>query len=196
MTHRRDTVKIMEQNLDYNDPDAAVNFRDVGEFINMIGGQTILPEKRLYRVGTVMAIFKPEVIGNPKTIFCLKKGPEHDFTDIRNVHFPISNLYEKYQTELPEVRAWLKTIIRTIEDGIEFPLYIHCLSGRDRTGVVVAALLKICGAEDRDIIEEYKFSLGVEKRNHIHLTLQGFGDIDTYFKGIDITKVRSILQGT
>ena len=184
----------MKQNLDYNDPDASVNFRDVGEFINMISGHTILPENRVYRGGTVKAIFKPEVIGRPKTIFCLQKGPDHDFADIRNVHFPISNDYEKYQTELPEVRAWLKTIIRTIEEGIELPLYIHCLSGRDRTGVVVAALLKICGAEDKDIIEEYNLSIGVEKRNHIHLTLQGFSDIKRYFNGIDITKIRSMLQ--
>lgn len=184
----------MKQNLDYCNPDEAVNFRDVGEFINLIAGRTVIPLSRIYRGGTIKAITNPAVIGSPKTIFCLQKGPDHEIHGVKNLHFPISNDYEKYKTEVPEVRAWLRKIITTIEQGIEFPLYIHCLSGRDRTGVVVAALLKICGTEDRHITEEYHLSIGTERRRHIHIALDGFADIEQYFSDIDLGLVRKALQ--
>jgi protein-tyrosine phosphatase len=196
----------MKHNLDYTNPKMAVNFRDVGEFINLIvaeraclksTGVEILPEKKVFRGGTIKAIFDPAVIGNPKTIFCLQKGGDHSFPNVCNRHFPISNDYEKYNTFLPEVKKWLNSIIKTVESGIEFPLYIHCLSGRDRTGVVVAALLKICGATEDDIIEEYCLSIGTEteeRRNHIKMALEGFRDMDAYFKGINLENVKSILK--
>lgn len=185
----------MKQNLDYTKPNEAVNFRDAGEFINLISGQEILPERRLFRGGTIKAIHDPKVLGYPKTIFCLQKGADHAIEGVRNIHFPISNdNYEKYNTFIPEVRAWLKMIVRSVESGIDFPLYIHCLSGRDRTGVVVAALLKICGAQDDHIVEEYHLSIGTEKRNHIHTTLEGFADLQSYFSGIDLASVKSMLQ--
>ncbi len=92
------------------------------------------------------------------------------------------------------MRRWLRSIVRTIEQGIDFPLYIHCLSGRDRTGVVVATLLKICGAQPEHIIEEYHLSIGTEKRNHIEITLEGIADLHRYFDGINLSKVRVSLQ--
>lgn len=184
----------MKQNLDYSNPDAAVNFRDVGEFINLISRRGVIPPSRVYRGGTIKAITNPAVIGSPKTILCLQKGADHALHGVTNFHFPISNDYEKYNTELPEVRAWLREIVMTVEKGIEFPLYIHCLSGRDRTGVVVAALLKICGVKDEHIIEEYHLSLGTETRKHISTTLKGFADIGSYFTAIDLDAVRRQLQ--
>ena len=184
----------MKQNLDYSNPDEAVNFRDVGEFINLISGREVIPPKKLYRGGTIKAINNPAVIGSPRTIFCLQKGPDPALPGIRNQHFPISNDYEKYNTEFPEVRAWLREIILTIEQGIDFPLYVHCLSGRDRTGVVVAALLKICGVSDEHIIEEYHLSIGTEKRNHIHTALEGLSNIKQYFHGINLAAVQHTLQ--
>jgi protein-tyrosine phosphatase len=150
----------MKQNLDYTNPDEAVNFRDFGEFINLISGRTILPAGRVFRGGTIKAIADPLKIGNPKTIFCLQKGADHPLPGICNQHFPISNDREKYDTSAPEVRTWLKTILRTLESGIEFPLYVHCLSGRDRTGVVVAALLKVSGADEECIDAETRFVFG------------------------------------
>ena len=109
----------MKQDLDYTNPNAAVNFRDAGEFINLISGQEILPERRLFRGGTLKAIHNPKFIGISRTIFCLQKGADHAIEGVRNVHFPISNDYEQYDTTIPEVRTWLKTIVSTIEKGRE-----------------------------------------------------------------------------
>lgn len=178
--------------LDYTNPDLAVNFRDAGEFINLIAGHVVLPEGRIFRGGTLRAITNPSVIGNPKTIFCLQKGSDYPIPGVTIFHFPIS---KAYGTVLPEKRAWLRDIVSTIEQGIEFPLYIHCLSGRDRTGVVTALLLKICGADEDHIAEEYELSDGANVPARIRTALSGFRDLDEYFAGIDLVKVKAALLG-
>jgi protein-tyrosine phosphatase len=186
----------MKQNLDYTDPTAAVNFRDAGLFINLIAGRTILPERRLLRGGTIKWLQDLSAIGHPRTILCLQSNPDDQHPQVRNHHFPISNAIEKYNTSTAAVRSWLRNIARTVESGsIEFPLYVHCLSGRDRTGVVVAALLKICGADDEHIVEEYQLSTGAENPEPIRLALAGMRDLTTYFKGVDLDRVRAVLAG-
>lgn len=186
----------MKQNLDYTDPTAAVNFRDVGLFINLIAGRIVLPERRLLRGGTVKWLRDLTAIGHPRTIFCLQGSPDERHSPVSNHHFPIANDIEKYDTSRSEVRTWLRDIVRTVETGdIEFPLYVHCLSGRDRTGIVVAALLKICGAQDEHIVEEYRLSVGAESPEPIRLALTGMGDLASYFKGVDLSRVRAVLTG-
>ena len=46
----------------------------------------------------------------------------------------------------------------------EWPVYIHCTSGRDRTGVVVAAALLVVGVPRAIVIEEYLLSDGADRR--------------------------------
>jgi protein-tyrosine phosphatase len=184
----------MKQSLDYTDPAAAVNFRDVGLFINLIAGRVLLPERRLLRGGAVKWLQDLAAIGHPRTIFCLQGSADEQQPAVCNHHFPIANDIEKYDTSRSEVRTWLRGIVRTVESGaIEFPLYVHCLSGRDRTGIVVAALLKICGAQDEHIVEEYQLSVGAESPEPIRLALAGMGDLTTYFKGVDLDRVRAVL---
>ena len=183
----------MKQGLDYTNPDSAVNFRDVGEFINLIAGELVIPERHIFRGGTIKSLRSTAVIGSPRTIFNLQKGPDRATPGIRNCHFPISNDHEKYYTASPEVRTWLRQVVQTVEEGIEYPLYIHCLSGRDRTGVVVAALLKICGVDNGRIIDEYHLSLGTKPTVLITTALDGFSDVGGYFRRIDLTRVAASL---
>lgn len=185
----------MKQSLDYSNPKQVVNFRDVGGFINLIMGKQLMPTKRLYRGGTIKYISNFSVIENPKTIFCLQKQADREILGITNIHFPISNDYEKYKTTNPEVRKWLRNIVKTIELGVEYPLYIHCLSGKDRTAVVVACFLKIIGISEEAIIEEYYLSTGVEKMKHIYIALEGFHNLEKYFHGIDLELVKNSLLG-
>lgn len=185
----------MKTHLDYTNPGQVVNFRDVGDFVNLITGKQLMPVNRLFRGGTIKYIADTGVIENPRTIICLQKGADPALEGIQNIHFSISNDYEKYETKDPHVRRWLRDIVKTIETGVHYPLYIHCLSGKDRTGVVVASLLKIVGLCEEDIIEEYSLSAGIEGLSHIQTALHGMKNVGTYFKGIDLGTVRASLLG-
>lgn len=49
-------------------------------------------------------------------------------------------------------------VFRTLADPASYPVYFHCTYGRDRTGVVAAAILLALGASRADILAEYKLS--------------------------------------
>lgn len=175
--------------LDYTD--GCVNFRDVGAFINLISKKTVLPEGRIYRGGSIDYVKEHKEIDHARSIINLRNGPDPDEFDIDYLHFPMSNKIEKYDTTQKEVRTWLTKIISTFENPtLEYPILIHCLSGKDRTGIVVAALLSILEINKEVIIEEYLLSDGEVDRALILMSIEGIGNIEEYFKRIDLIKVR------
>src|SRR5262245_8544338 len=175
-----------------------VNLRDIGEFINLIAGQPLLPEQRLYRGGKLDAIFSAAAIHSPATIINLRNSVDPDTFGAEVYHFPISNDYEKYETQLPEVRHWLTQVVQVFEHAdLRYPVLIHCTAGRDRTGVVVAALLRILAIPDPLIVEEYLLSDGDVQEQRIGQALAGIGNVATYFKRVDLARVRSnIFRGS
>lgn len=181
--------------LDYWNPDKVVNFRDVGEFVNLIAGAELLPTGRIYRGGTLRHVESLQVVESPRTIFNLQKGADPEFPDVANFHFPISNDYEKYHTETPEVRAWLRSILLTFEQGVDFPLYVHCLSGKDRTGVVIATFLTLLEVPREIIVEEYLLSEGDVSRSIIEHAIEGITPMNEHFQRLDLGKIRTILLG-
>jgi protein-tyrosine phosphatase len=182
--------------LDYSNPQLAVNFRDVGLFVNMMAGRSLLPENRLFRGGTVKWLTSPSAIGNPRTILNLQRGPDPVFESVRQLHFPTANTMEVYETADSRVRTWLRHVIRAlISPAIVFPLYVHCLSGRDRTGVVIAAILKVLEFDDDLIVEEFSLSEGTEhKVVALRNALVGLGDVTHYFRGLDLRLVEQRLR--
>ncbi|MEM9528717.1 MAG: tyrosine-protein phosphatase, partial [Bacteroidota bacterium] len=152
--------------LDYSE--GCVNFRDLGEFVNLIIGEEVLPEKKIYRGGSIDYVKDVQEIGNPKSIFNLRNGPDPNSLNLVQLHFPMANKIEKYDTSQKEVRKWLNEIIKEFENpDLAFPVLIHCLSGKDRTGIVVAALLLILGVKKEVIVEEYLLSDGEVNKERI-----------------------------
>jgi len=101
------------------------------------------------------------------------------------------NKIEKYDTSQKEVRTWLNKIIGAFENpNVKFPVLIHCLSGKDRTGIVIAAILLILGIDKKIIIEEYLLSDGDVDENLISMSIEGIKDIDNYFNRVDLIKVK------
>lgn len=169
--------------LDYTD--GCVNFRDVGEFVNLLAGTDIMKTGLLLRGGKINFVDSLEQIGSPKSIVNLRKGPDPQSMDLQYFHFPISNDYEKYETSDKEVRKWLNSVISTFaENQIPLPTLVHCTSGKDRTGVVVAALLKIIGVSDEIIVQEYMLSEGEVKEEWIRLSLDGIEYSNEYFNRV------------
>jgi protein-tyrosine phosphatase len=168
--------------LDYTK--GCVNFRDVGEWVNTIAGKKLMPEKRIYRGGKIKYINDLKEIGSPGTILNLTKGPDQTplISSCDYFHFPISNDYEKYDTKTPEVRKWLHKIMGTIEKEVNrFPVFMHCASGKDRTGVVTACLLAAAGIKREIIVEEYMLSEGDVKAEWITGALEGIEPLEEYF---------------
>jgi len=181
--------------LDYTK--GCVNFRDVGESVHLIASKPLLPKSRLYRGGKLDFVRSASEIGNPATIINLRTGPDNNIFGADYYHFPISNDYERYKTSCREIRIWLNRVIGVFEtESTHYPALIHCASGKDRTGVVVASLLRIIGILDPIIVEEYLLSVGEVKQELIQLALDGIGDVKSYFKRIDLNRVRRNILGT
>jgi protein-tyrosine phosphatase len=160
-----------------------VNFRDFAQ-----GFTGILKAGLLYRGGSV-AYCSWEQAGRPATVVNLRfEDDEPRWSGVKYLHFPIANSIEKYETSIPEVRAWLASVIKAL--SVEpTPILIHCRSGRDRTGVVVAVLLRLLLGRDQDnsIVDDYLRVDGA-RQEYILKSLQGLERkgggswIHTYFR--------------
>ena len=168
-----------------------VNFRDVGEFVNLIAGKPLLPPKRLLRGGRLNLVGSAAEIGNPGTIINLRRG--HDLNTFGADYFRLSiaNNLETYDTADKQVRRWLNQVAKVFEDDARrYPVLLHCTSGKDRTGVAVAALLKLLDIPEAVIVEEYLLSDGEVRSGWIKQSLAGIGDPRAYFNRVDFDRVR------
>jgi protein-tyrosine phosphatase len=179
----------MKISLDYTS--SCVNFRDVGEWVNLISDKKVMPEGKLLRGGKIDFVKDPKDIGNPKTIINLRNGADPMNFEAEYLHFPMDNHIEKYNTTQKEVREWLNNIIRVFEnENLKFPALIHCLSGKDRTGIVVATLLKILDIEESIILEEYELSDGEIHPDLLLQSIHDLGNLNEYFKRVNLEKIR------
>ncbi|WP_019009875.1 tyrosine-protein phosphatase [Deinococcus aquatilis] len=175
--------------LDYSA--GCVNFRDVGEFLQLIAGKSILPPGKLLRGGKIDYVDSLDDIGSPETIINLRNGPDQHNWPVKTLHFPTSNTLEKYNTSDGQVRRWLNAVVASFEaDSLQYPVLIHCTSGKDRTGIVVAALLSILGVSEQSIVAEYLLSDGEVKEEWMVQALKGMGEPETYFNRVDLNQVR------
>lgn len=179
--------------LDYSS--GCVNFRDVGDSLELIADAMLFPTHRLYRGGKIDFVTDPATIQHPATILNLRRGPDPQNLPASYAHFPADKDLEKYETSNPEVRRWLNDVVSYFSDpDTDFPVLIHCTSGKDRTGVVVAALLTIVGIERSMIIEEYLLSDGDVRTEWIEMALDGFSDPKAYFNRVDLEAVSQRLK--
>ena len=175
--------------LDYTA--GCVNFRDFGAYINLILGTSVLPEGKFYRGGSVDYVKSTSEIAHCNTIINLRSRADFEDFNVNYLHFSMANTIEKYDTSQNEVKRWLHSIVKTFENpNLSYPVLIHCLSGKDRTGIVVAALLLILGIDGATIIEEYLLSDGDVTTELISLALEGMTPVDAYFEGLDLELIK------
>jgi len=67
---------------------------------------------------------------------------------------------------------------------------IHCLSGKDRTGIVVAAILLILGVDKNVICQEYMLSDGDVDEELITMSIKGMEPLENYFNRVDLVKIK------
>lgn len=84
-----------------------------------------------------------------------------------------------------------RKIFEFLTDKGNYPLMIHCIAGKDRTGIFVALLLLALDVKRSAIVEDYLKSPKAEKKNILHLMdlIDECGGIMEYLKSIDVTNV-------
>lgn len=69
------------------------------------------------------------------------------------------SLAELYCSILDRNGARITAAVRAIAaDGPPGPVVVHCVSGKDRTGIIVALILAVAGVPDEDIVADYAAS--------------------------------------
>jgi protein-tyrosine phosphatase len=64
-------------------------------------------------------------------------------------------LADRYLNFIADGRAGLRAALEVIADPQAAPVVVHCMAGKDRTGVVCALTLGLLGVSDEDIAEDY-----------------------------------------
>ncbi|MBS7528067.1 tyrosine-protein phosphatase [Fusibacter paucivorans] len=100
----------------------------------------------------------PEIKESP-SFFANRKG-----VDYHNISFITGNKSPDCESAIAggylkmfEDQKAIVSILHTISNA-EANVFYHCAVGKDRTGVVSALLLKICGVSDEDVIADYQLS--------------------------------------
>lgn len=127
----------------------------------------------------------------------LMQFPDYVPEDISYIHAPmqteqidISNIAESatqafakslkegYLVMVKENADLLITALRHLINGLkEGAVLFHCSAGKDRTGVLAAVVLYLCGVEEEDIIADYQVSY-TYNRNGVNKQVQGLPDYE------------------
>ena len=60
--------------------------------------------------------------------------------------------------DMPSYREALLTEIRVFANADNFPVYVHCSLGRDRTGTIIFLINALCGVGEMDLFMDYELS--------------------------------------
>lgn len=165
------------------------NLRDVGEAVNLIIGKTVLLEGQLFRGGSINELCSSDELPPVRTIVNLRKGPDRTFDGITHIHLPATDTLDNYLTQNHRIQLWINQVLSAMCFRSEWPLLLHCTAGKDRTGVVVATLLKALEIEDNVIKEEYTLSDGIKDSAYIDIALAGINQINEYIYDTQIIAI-------
>lgn len=168
------------------------NYRDVGEALGLWLDPSPIPVGRLLRGGRMDPLTTAADLGHPATILNLRRGADPRLlAGVRYLHVPATDDLENYDTQVRRVRAWLGDALSVVADpDTAWPLYVHCTSGRDRTGVVIAAALLLLDVPAPVVVEEYLLSDGA-RRGPIQHAVDGI--LKGGSLGVDRERLRAAL---
>jgi protein tyrosine/serine phosphatase len=157
------------------------NFRDVGGYPGL-DGRTVR-WRRLFRADSLHRLqgadWESFAALGVRTVIDLRRPfeveehgrvAEHEGLDYRNlvlehvdwndVPHPEDTLHERWLADrylnfAEDGRAALSTALGIIADPAAAPVVVHCMAGKDRTGVTCALALSLIGVSDEDIAADY-----------------------------------------
>jgi protein tyrosine/serine phosphatase len=157
------------------------NFRDVGGYVGA-GGRTVR-WRRLFRSDTLSSLGEDDrdrfLSLGIRTVLDLRRAheiaragrvpawdgiayrnlapdhPEWERTPYHDGLEPSRYLADRYHDMIEHGAAGLAEAIGVIADESATPAVVHCMAGKDRTGVVCALTLALLGVSDADIDTDY-----------------------------------------
>ena len=172
------SVDPYPRNLSFS---STYNFRDVGGYAGL-DGRTVR-WRRLFRADslhrlegadwetfTALGVRTVIDLRRPLEVEEFGRVAEHEGLDYRNVvleHVDWKDvphpedivherwLADRYLNFAEDGRAALSTALSIIADPGAAPVVVHCMAGKDRTGVTCALALALAGVSDEDIAADY-----------------------------------------
>ena len=150
--------------------DGVQNVRDVGGYASSLAPGAVIRQGLLYRGATLNYITAEgqrearEELGIQVEIdmrdesWCA--GPYIEGVDYYILAIPSFTDDQRFE----EFSDIYRQTFALIAQADEKPVYLHCNSGADRTGIVVFILLTLCGASYEDIARDYLFSNFTDQR--------------------------------
>jgi protein-tyrosine phosphatase len=157
------------------------NFRDVGGYAGL-DGRTVR-WRRLFRADSLHRLDASDRAAfaelGVRTVVDLRRGFEVEqhgrvphADGLRYVHAMLAHvdwkdvaypggvvharwLADRYLNFLSDGRAGLAASLAVLADPAAAPVVVHCMAGKDRTGVVCALTLALLGVSDADIAADY-----------------------------------------
>jgi protein tyrosine/serine phosphatase len=169
----------MNQHFDF---DQVYNFRDMGGY-QAADGRTVR-WRRLFRSGEPMRMSETEAAQLSDevpiaTVIDLRSEGEADHPrglgpllseSVTRHHFPMGDPRSKYnarssgewdpryQDLMEERGATWASIVRLLAEEDAYPAVFHCVTGKDRTGVLSALILDVLGVDEATILEDFALS--------------------------------------
>ena len=170
---------------------ALFNFRDVGGYA--AGDGRTVRRSRLYRSDSLHRIDETDrsaftALGI-RTVIDLRRPseverdgrvPDYDGLTYRHIHpehadwganrFGDSGvslaryLADRYADLARTGTAGLAEAVGLIADSANAPVVVHCVAGKDRTGIVCALTLSVLGVPDEDVVADYALSTAASRR--------------------------------
>lgn len=100
-----------------------------------------------------------------------------------------------------EGKAIMAEEIRLFTNPVNYPFFIHCSLGRDRTGTIVFILQALCGVEKQDLMREYELSVfsvtgTLDNANPVSSMVNTYNYINTNYSGASFAeKTENYLLG-
>ena len=180
--------------LDYSQ--GAVNFRDLGLWLNEIEQRAVLPEGRIFRGGKLDFVASLAELEHPASVLNLRRGIDPEL-GVPCTHLCVTAGTDTNQTQQPPVRRWLNQVMQFFADPVtRYPVYMHCTSGKDRTGIVAGVLGLVVGASLSTLETEYALSDGRLQPDDFRaglMHIQAVG-LQRYLDRVDLDLLRQRLR--
>ncbi|MDG4823499.1 tyrosine-protein phosphatase [Asanoa sp. WMMD1127] len=174
----------MELNRSYSF-DGVFNFRDIGGYA-ALDGRTVR-WRRVFRSDSVHRVSSAELPAlGVRTVLDLRRPrevardgrvvdypglsyrhihPEHPEWAVSGPSEEVDRFIADRYRELAELgTAGIGAALKVIADPDAAPVLVHCVAGKDRTGVVCALTLSLLGVSDDDVAADYALSTEASER--------------------------------